>query len=153
MEVKFFRSWRGFVVGETVQISCEAQEVQVRGVTATRVLLDWPWGEPDPASENFWDGTLGLPRDPTSYDWRNIPWRVDPDTDSLTAGDICIVGIPPVEAVVRKIANYIPAADFGRLPRPEWALELCYPEYLDDEEAGFTIYLDSAEPVQIEVVG
>ena len=35
---------------------------------------------------------------------------------------------------------------------PEWTIGLCYHEYLGDESAGFTIYLDSGEPVQIEKV-
>jgi hypothetical protein len=149
MESRFLDSGRGLTVGETVRISSEPQEMYVRAVTATRVLVDWPWWQPDPASHNSWDGTAGFPRDPDSYAWSNTAWRIESDQTSLSAGDICIIRIPLAEAVVTDIVNYIPAADFGWLPRPEWGVGLCYPEYMDDDEAGFTLYLNSGEPVQI----
>ncbi|MFF0574620.1 hypothetical protein [Streptosporangium saharense] len=137
-------------MGETVRISCDPREVSVRGVTATRILVDWPWLQPDPESAHPWNGTVGFPKDPDSYEWCNTAWRVEPDGWSLKEGSVCIVGIPPSQAVVTDIVNYVPAADFGWLPRPQWGIGLCYPEYLNDDEAGFTVYLDSGEPVQIE---
>ena len=152
MGSRFLDSGRGLNVGDTVRISCNPLEMRVRGTTATRILVDWPWWQSDPGSENPWDGTVGFPIDPDSYEWCNTAWRMEPDGFSLNAGDICIVGVPLAEAVVTDIVNYVPPADFGWLPRPEWAIGLCYHEYLGDESAGFTIYLDSGEPVQIEKV-
>ena len=145
-------SARGFTVGDLLRISCEALDTKVTSTTPTRVLVRWPWREIDPSSASRWDGTIGFPRDPDHYDWCNTPWRIEPDGWDLTAGDNCFVGIPPSEVRVTSIERYDPPGDFGWLPRPEWVLGVCPVENLDDEEAGYVLYLDGDEPIDIEVV-
>ncbi|MGC4897417.1 hypothetical protein [Micromonospora sp. DT31] len=116
------------------------------------MLVEWPWRAVDPESANSWDGTVGFPRDPDAYDWRNTPWRVEPETVELGRGDSCFVGIPTTEVQVTAIERFEPPADFGFLPRPVVALEVCPIEYLQDEEAGYVLYLNSDEPIDIEGV-
>jgi hypothetical protein len=142
----------GYAVGDTLRISCEAFDSRVVGTTPTRILVAWPWFEVDEESENRWNGSRGFPRDPEHYAWGNTPWRVEPDPSELGTGDPCFVGMPPTLVRVMTIVRYDPPADFGFLPRPEVALGLCMIDMLDEEEAGFTLYLDSGEPIEIEVV-
>jgi hypothetical protein len=142
----------GYTVGDLLVISAEAFDARVAGTTRQRVLIDWPWWEPDPGSANSWDGTVGFPRDPDAYDWSNTPWRLEPDPSELETGDACFVGIPPTEVRVTAIERYDPPADFGFLPRPEFVLELVPTDLLDDDEAGYVIYLNGAEPIELEKV-
>ena len=143
---------RGFSVGDVLTISSDVSEVRVAGGTNHTFFVDWPWREIDPESENRWDGKFGFPRDPEHYDWRNTPWRVEPDGWELSTGDMCLIAIPPTEVQVTSIENYDPPGDFGWLPRPSWALGVCPTEYVGDEEAGYVLYLDADEPIVIEAV-
>lgn len=142
----------GYSVGDLLLISSEATDVRVAGTTPRRVLLAWPWREVDPESANSWDGTIGFSRDPDAYDWRNTPWRLEPDPSELDTGDSCFVGIPPTEVRVIGIEKFDPPADFGFLPRPEFVLEVCPIDLLDDDDAGYTLYLNGEEPIEIEVI-
>ncbi|MEV0810325.1 hypothetical protein [Micromonospora sp. NPDC050200] len=45
-----------------------------------------------------------------------------------------------------------PPADFGFLPRPDYVLEVVPVDMLDDEDAGFVLYLNGEEPIDIEIV-
>ena len=47
------------------------------------------------------------------------------------------------------VVKYEPPADFGFLPRPEYALGVVATEDADDEEAGYMVYLDGNEPVEL----
>ena len=143
---------QGYAVGDLLMLSAEAFDAQVVGVTPRRVLVEWPWLEADESSDNDWDGTLGFPRDTDAYDWCNTPWRLEPAPEELQPGSSCFVGIPPVEVRVTAIQQYSPPADFGFLPRPEYVIEVCPVDLLDDEEAGYVIYLHSGEPIEIEVL-
>jgi hypothetical protein len=142
----------GYNVGDLLLISSEASDVRVAGTTPRRVLIAWPWRELDPESANSWDGTVGFPRDPDAYDWSNTPWRLEPDPSELDSGRSCFVGIPPTEVRVIGIEKFDPPADFGFLPRPEYVLEVCPTDMLDDENAGYVLYLNGEEPIEIEVI-
>jgi hypothetical protein len=152
MDAVSLTSASGYTVGDRLLISAEAFDARVAGTTPRRVLVTWPWREVDPDSRNLWDGTLGFPRDPDAYDWCNTPWRLEPDPSELATYDPCFVGIPPTEVRITAIVRYDPPGDFGFLPRPDYALELCPVDLLDDEEAGFMHYLDGREPVVIEIL-
>ena len=121
-------------------------------VDARTVSVQWPWLSPDPDSRTTWDGTMGFPRDPDHSDWRNTPWRVVPDTSELSAGDVCVIGIPATEVRVAAITVYDPPLDVGWLPRPEWMLDLVPVEYGAEPEAGYGLALHSGEPVRLDVV-
>lgn len=142
----------GYTVGDLLIISAEAFDSRVASTTSRRVLIDWPWREVDPNSANSWDGTVGFPRDSEAYDWCNTPWRLEPDVSELQTGDACFVGIPPTEVRIVGMEKYEPPADFGFLPRPDYVLELVPVDMLDDEDAGFVLYLNGEEPIDIEIV-
>jgi len=140
----------GFAVGEHLIISCEPVDLRVSSSSATRIFVEWPWREVDAESSSRWDGTVGFPRDPESWEWRNTPWRVEPDPLELADGDSCMIGIPPIEVQVTAIEQHDPPADFGWTPRPVWVLGVCPITDLEDDEAGFVLYLESGEPIVIE---
>ncbi|HEX6968166.1 MAG TPA: hypothetical protein VF174_05045 [Micromonosporaceae bacterium] len=142
----------GYTVGDLLMISAEAFDARVAGTTPRRVLIDWPWREVDPESTNSWDGTLGFPRDPDAHDWCNTPWRLEPDPSELKTGDSCFVGIPLTEVRITGIEKFDPPADFGFLPRPDYVLEVVPVDMVDDEEAGYVLYLNGEEPIEIEIV-
>ncbi|MEU9130708.1 hypothetical protein AB0D08_21845 [Kitasatospora sp. NPDC048540] len=143
-------SAEGFARGDRLILSAEPFDVHVSSVTATRVFIEWPWREIDGESKNRWDGTVGFSRDPDHWDWRNTPWRVEPDPSELSAGETCMLGIPPTEVQVVAIDQYDPPADFGWTPRPTWVLGVCPVSDLSDEEAGYVLYLNSGEPIVID---
>ncbi len=109
----------GYAVGDRLTIFAEAFETRVKRVNARRLTVEWPWREVDPDSEkNLWDGTLGFARDSDAYDWRNTPWRLEPNPEELEPGGSCFfVGVPMTEVIVTGIEKYDPPADFGFLPR------------------------------------
>jgi hypothetical protein len=117
------------------------------------VAVAWPWLQIDPSSRFRWDGTTAFPRDPESPDWRNIPWRIEPDGWELESGDNCMVGIPQIDVRIMWIKYFDPPGDFGWLPRPIWGLAVCPLQDWGDENAGYVMYLDTGEPVQIDVIG
>jgi hypothetical protein len=143
---------QGFRVGDRLRISSGAFDAQVAGTTPRRVLVAWPWRDIDPESSNAWDGTVGFPRDPDAYDWVNVPWRLEPDASELSIGDRCLVGIPPTEVEVTSLERFDPPADFGFLPRPDYAMEVVPVGMLDDDQAGYVLYLNGREPINIEIV-
>jgi hypothetical protein len=144
-----FDAAKGFRVGELVVIACEITRARVARTTPSRILVSWPWRAIDPAGRNSWDGTVGFPRDADDPSWLNLPWRITPDVSQLDADDVCEIWIPPTEVQITLITQFDPPADFGFTPRPEWVLGVCPPDLLDDEEAGYTIYLDVGEPIEI----
>jgi hypothetical protein len=142
----------GYTVGDLLVISAEAFDARVVGTTPQRLLIDWPWWEPDPESTTSWDGTVGFPRDSDAYGCHNTPWRLEPDASELQAGDPCFVGIPPTEVRVTSIERFDPPADFGFLPRPDYVLGVVPIDAIEDQEAGYVLYLNSQEPIHIEVL-
>ncbi|WBB69549.1 hypothetical protein [Micromonospora sp. WMMD812] len=142
----------GYSVGDLLLISAEAFDARVARTTPQRLLIDWPWWEVDPESANSWDGTVGFPRDADAHGWLNTPWRLEPDASELQAGDPCFVGIPPTQVRVTSIERFDPPADFGFLPRPDYALEVVPVDAIEDQEAGYVLYLNSHEPIHIEVL-
>lgn len=141
----------GYAIGDSLTISAEVFDARVARVTPRRVLIDWPWREVDPNSETSWDGTIGFPRGPDAYDWCNTPWRLEPDPSELKVGQMCLVGIPLTMVKVTLIEVYEPPADFGFLPRPDFVLGVVPLEYLGEEEAGYSIYLNGQEPINLEI--
>lgn len=81
----------GCAVRDRLLVSAEAFDAQVAGLTPRRLLVDWPWLEVDPESDNSWDGTFGFPRDADAHDWCNTPWRIEPGPSELEIGDACFV--------------------------------------------------------------
>lgn len=152
MESTRLKTALGYTVGDRLVISSEAFETIVARVTARRVLVEWPWREVDPHSRNSWDGTLGFPRDSDAYDWCNTPWRLDPDPEELESGSPCFVGIPPTEVIVTSIEKYDPPADFGFLPRPDYVMELTPEATIEDEDAGYVVYMNGNEPIELETI-
>jgi hypothetical protein len=142
----------GYSVGDVLLISCEPFDTRVVRVTPDRVSVEWPWRRPDPESENWWEGRVSFPRDPDAYGWVNTPWRLEPDPTELEEGDACFVGIPPTRVRVIGIELFDPPADFGFLPRPDYVLGVRPSSDEDDEDAGYAIYLNGEEPVEIQVV-
>ncbi|GAA0516943.1 hypothetical protein Ade02nite_84880 [Paractinoplanes deccanensis] len=142
----------GYTVGDRLMISAEAFDTRVARTTTLRVLVAWPWREVDEESANSWDGTMGFSRDPDAYDWGNTPWRLEPDPSTLRAGDPCFVGIPPTEVKITGIEKYEPPADFGFLPRPDHVLEVVPVDLLSDDDAGYVLYLNGHEPIDIHVL-
>jgi hypothetical protein len=143
----------GFTVGEVIRISCEPVDVRVSAVTAARVFLEWPWRNVDAESGCRWDGTVGFPRDSGDWDWRNTPWRLEPEPAFLDVGDSCLLGIPPTDVRVVAIEQHEPPADFGWTPRPSWVLGLCPVSDLGEEDAGYVVYVNSGEPMCMERLG
>lgn len=141
----------GYVFGDVLVLSSDPADVRVRASSADRVFVEWPWRTRDPSS-HAWDGTLGFQRDPDHWEWRNTPWRLEPDPAGLNAGDLCMVGIPTTEVQVIAIDEYDPPADFGWLPRPVWGIGVCPISDLNDDEAGYVIYLDAGDPIEITPV-
>jgi hypothetical protein len=142
----------GYTAGDLLLISAEAFDARVVGTTPHRLLVGWPWWEADPESANSWDGTVGFPRDPEAYGWHNTPWRLEPDASELQTGAACFVGIPPTQVRVTAIERFVPFADFGFLPRPEFVLGVVPVDAIEEEEAGYVLYLNGGEPIEIEVL-
>jgi hypothetical protein len=74
---------------------------------------------------------------------------VEPDAGGLEAGDACRVGIPPTRVIVREVRSYAPAKDVGWLPRPASGLSVVPIDGEGDQEAGYLVCLDGAEPVSV----
>ncbi|BBH69965.1 hypothetical protein ACTI_66500 [Actinoplanes sp. OR16] len=140
-------------VGDRLVISAEPFDSQVTRVTARYVTVTWPWREQDPESENVWRGAFSFRADPDHPDWNNTPWRIEPDVAELEAGMNCMVGIPPTEVRIAAVWKYEPPADYGFLPRPDYGIAVVPVDQADDPEAGYEIYPNGAEPIQIDVVG
>jgi hypothetical protein len=93
---------------------------------------------------------VALPCDELSAEWSNTPWRVEPDPSDLKVGSRCMVGIPPTRVVVREVQEYDPPRSLGWLPKPTIGLSVAeVGDDQDDEDVGYLIYLDGAEPVQV----
>ena len=143
----------GYTVGDLLTISADIVEVRVARVTKSTVSVEWPWWTVDPDSRNSWDGTMGFPRDPDHYDWRNYPWRMEPEGWHLAPGDRCLIAIPDTTVRLEGIENYDPPADFGSLPRPAWAFGLRPLQYEEGEDSGYTLSLDDAgKPIDTEII-
>ena len=141
----------GFRVGEVVRISCEPVEARVASTTDRRFSVTWPWRRIDPGpSTGRWNGQLSFPRNADDAEWRNTPWRVEPDPRELAGGHVCILGVPPTDARIISIRRFTPPADFGWLPRPEWTIGARALADEGHDEAGFVLYVEAAEPLIIE---
>jgi hypothetical protein len=137
-----------FTVGDRYVISCAAQQARVEWALRREVMVEWPWRTADTESKYRWDGTVAIPIDPSRLEWFQSPWRLEPQS-GLKAGDPCQVSIPPTEVIVRKVHVFDEPRDIGWLPRPTAAVELVAAgEAEDKEDATFTIYLDSPEPIE-----
>ena len=147
------RSAGGFSVGDVLRISCAPENAQVVGVTDYYAMLRWPWVEIDRESTRVrWNGSSAFPRDPDHFEWRNTPWRVDPAVQDLREGDVCIVGIPPVEVRILDVRRHEPPAEMGWLPRPDMTLGVVLLGDEGDPEAGFSLHMPAREPIVIEHV-
>jgi hypothetical protein len=142
----------GYRVRDVLRISAPGLEAEVVRVTIGTVFVRWPWLAVDPQLPHRWDGTVGFPRDPEAYDWRNEPWHLEPGVTELSTGSFCRINMPETYVRVREIVCYDPPAAFGWLPRPEVALGVQLLDFEDDAESGFTLYLESGEPIDIETV-
>jgi hypothetical protein len=143
----------GFTVGDVVRLSCEPGSARVAQVMVSHVMVEWPWRRIDPDARRVrWNGTVGLPRLPEHPDWGHSPWRTDPDVGGLREGDVCSVGIPPVQVRVSGIRRFDPPMPLGWLPHTALALGLVLSGHEGDPEGGFSVYLPSAEPYVIEHV-
>jgi hypothetical protein len=138
-----------FRAGELLTLACEPADACIASVSSGYVYIEWPWREVDPGSRFRWNGQVALPWDAGSREWVNTPWRTEPDVGELETGDTCWVGIPPTRVVVRAVLRYSPARDLGWLPRPTLGLSVVAAGDKDDDEAGYLVYLDGAEPVSV----
>lgn len=139
-----------FQSGDELVISCEPADAVVARISDFYVFIEWPWRERDESSRMRWDGTLALPRNESSLEWANTPWRVEPSPEELNAGDTCMVGIPPTRIIVRRVYEYDPPRSLGWVPKPTAGLGVVESAMLDNEEAGYLVYLDGAEPISFE---
>jgi hypothetical protein len=142
----------GFATGDLLRIACEAVDARVGRTSNHSFALEWPWRQIDSSSRFRWDRTLGFPRDPDSPDWRNTPWRIEPDGWDFETGDTCMVGIPNTEVRIMWIEHFDPPSDLGWLPRPTWGLAVCPFENWGEEDAGYMLHLESAEPIEIGII-
>jgi len=137
--------------GEELFVSCEPATAVVVRITSDYVFIRWPWREHDQESRAKWDGTVALPREESSPEWTNTPWRVQPESHKLEVGGRCVVGIPRTRVLVRRIQEYDPPRSLGWLPRPTAGVGVVEAGIgQDDEEAGYVLYLDGAEPIVFE---
>ena len=147
-----------FRPGDHLLVSCEPHRAEVVGADRFYVYVRWPWGRPDPESAFCWNGTRAFARDPEHRDFDQL-WRLDPPPLELQEGDFCEVLIPPTEVVVTWAAHFDPPKDMGWLPRPTGALNVVsvfgewHPDGEDEEESGEGLYLNDAEPLEIERLG
>ena len=141
-----------FRPGMLVRISAEPADADVVGTRPGRIVVAWPWNRSDPDSPHPWPGVVEFPVDPDAYEWRNTAWRIDPEPSTLAVGSTCIVGIPEVVARVQYVSDYDPVQEYGILPRPRLVVGAVDVAHETDEEAGFTLYLETDEPVTLEVV-
>lgn len=139
-----------FEVGEVVGLECLPEDARVVQADGKYLYVKWPWGSIDPDSNYKWDGLRAFPVDPQSFEWTNTPWRLEPAPNELSPGDVCMIGIPYSRVLVRGVRRFDPPRDCGSLPRPSSALSVVpLGEFQDDEEAGYLVYLDGAEPVNV----
>jgi hypothetical protein len=144
----------GYSVGEVLRISCAPESARVVKASPHYLFLEWPWRRIDrDAGRVRWNGTSAFPRDPGHWEWHNTAWRLEPEAGELEVGQACLVGIKPVEVRVTQIRRHDPPLAIGWQPRPELVLGVVFLGEEDLEEAGFAIYLPSAEPIVIECVG
>ncbi|MGW9031381.1 hypothetical protein ACWGQ5_46665 [Streptomyces sp. NPDC055722] len=140
-------------VGDLVKISLAMTPTRVTRVDQYYAYVEWPWGEIDPESRFRWNGGRAFARNPDSQDWVDSPYRTDPEPWHLTENATCLVGIPETIAQVVDIHRCEQPQDVGWLPRPRLMLGIIpadRSEYIDDEDAGDTLYFPSAEPIAIE---
>jgi hypothetical protein len=137
-------------VGDEFIISCEPADAVVANVTNRYIFIQWPWGERDEQSRTKWDGTLALPRDESNYEWANTPWRVEPSPAELEVGSSCMVGIPRTRVMVRRVYEFDPPRSLGWLPKPTAGIGVVEVGRREDEEAGYMVYLDGAEPITFD---
>jgi hypothetical protein len=137
--------------GDELIISCEPADAVITKVTNHYVFIQWPWRARDQSSRAKWDGTLALPRIEASHEWANTPWRVDPSPEELEVGMSCMVGIPRTTVLVRRVYEYDPPRSLGWLPKPTAGVGVVeVGSRQEDEEAGYLVYLDGAEPIVFE---
>ncbi|MFD4874670.1 hypothetical protein ACFWOB_15105 [Streptomyces sp. NPDC058420] len=146
-------SERGFQVGDHLSLECAPSDAEVSKIAGRYAFIAWPWREVDSRSQHRWNGQVAFPRSSDSFEWLNTPWRIEPDVGMLEEGDVCMVGIPPTRVIVRAVRSYDPAKDLGWLPRPSVGLSVVpVGDFEDDDEAGYMIYPNGAEPIIIHQI-
>lgn len=140
-------------VGDLIYVWCEPRQGRVARITASDVFIEWPWGERDVSSRYRWDGTMALLRRDSDPEWANTPWRLSPKAPGLHVGDSCVVFIPRTLVHVDRVERYDPSFDIGWLPAPTAGLEVVEAHLKDVPNAGYTLYLGGAEPVNVEPGG
>ncbi|MEV6931979.1 hypothetical protein AB0M46_46860 [Dactylosporangium sp. NPDC051485] len=138
--------------GDMLLMECERTSVRVSRIIRSWVMVRWPWREIDPESRTRWDGTVAIPCDPTRIEWFHTPWRLDPHV-GLSVGDTCSLFIPPTRVIVRGVHQFDPPMAMGYLPRANYAVEMVEVAHQDNENVGFVMYFDFAEPIRITPVG
>ena len=96
------------------------------------------------------DRRTGLPRHDDHPDWFNTPWRFVDEPGKV--GSMCSLYVPATVVVVRESRRYDPPLDTGSLPRPALLLGVCPPHLCDIEVAGYGIWFESDEPIQVEIM-
>lgn len=140
----------GIQAGQCLILDCAPADAVVAKIASGYIYLHWPWRRIDPNSKVSWNGQVSFPVDANHFEWTNAPWRLEPDPEDLSAGDVCLVGIPGLEVVVRTVRQFDPPRDVGWLPRPTVGLSVVpVGDFQDDEEAGFLVYLDGPEPISV----
>ena len=144
---------RGFQAGDHLLLECAPVDAEVSKVAGSYAFIEWPWREVDMESRLRWNGQVAFPRSSDSFEWLNTPWRIEPDVEMLEEGDACMVGISPTRVIVRAVHQFDPAKDLGWLPRPSVGLSVVpVGDFEGDDEAGYMIYLDGAEPIIVQQI-
>ncbi|GAA4263844.1 hypothetical protein [Dactylosporangium darangshiense] len=147
-----------FRPGDHLLVSCEPHRAVVASADRHYVYVRWPWHRLDPESAFRWDGTNAFARDPKNSDFNQL-WQLDPPPAELQEGDLCEILVPPTEVVVTWAARFDPLEDTGWLPRPTGALRVVpvfgkrHPHGEDEAKAGVGLYVDDAEPLEIQRLG
>ncbi|WP_416986408.1 hypothetical protein [Streptomyces sp. T028] len=143
-----------FKVGDVLRVSCPPAPTRVVHATPFDVTVEWPWAQIDPESELKWNGLRAIPRSEHTSEWNGL-FQTTPDPRLLEVGSTCVVGVPETLVRIVDIGRYDPPIDVGWLPRPHTlliVLPVDQPHHPDAEEEGDTIDLESAAPIEIELV-
>ena len=94
MKIEKVQSAGGFSVGDVLRISCDSEKARVVRIQHSYVFVEWPRRRVDHDTQRAkWEGTSGFPRDPDHYEWRNTPWRMDPEPRDVRVGDLVILSM------------------------------------------------------------
>ncbi|WP_155375273.1 hypothetical protein [Catellatospora vulcania] len=136
--------------GDVLRLTADPVETEIVRLDRYYVYLRTPWGQVDPASAYRWDGSRAFPRHDDNHDWLNTPWRYVEEPGKV--GSSCSLHIPPTTVVVRESVTHDPPLDTGELPRPVLMISVCPKHLLDHEEAGYGVWFDTSEPIDVELI-